>query len=223
MTTPATRALRVGIVCPYSYDVPGGVQFHVRDLAEALLARGHAVEVLAPADDDTPVPDYLTAAGRAVPVRYHGSVARLTFGPVTAARTRKWLEQGRFDLDRHRHPPSDPGRGYQPGDPGPASRSPPSVAGCRSSAGMAKPAAASAPVTWVGSMGPSSRGWASSSSPSLAAASVTTARSGGTSPAMRNAGASPSHSPTGPAIPPCASTVGSRRRTSAADTRCTST
>lgn len=107
MTTPATRPLRVGIVCPYSYDVPGGVQFHVRDLAEALLARGHEVEVLAPADDDTPVPDYLTAAGRAVPVRYNGSVARLTFGPVTAARTRKWLEQGRFDV-LHLHEPVTP-------------------------------------------------------------------------------------------------------------------
>jgi len=101
------RPLRVGIVCPYSYDVPGGVQFHVRDLAEALMSRGHEVEVLAPADDDTPVPDYLTAAGRAVPVRYNGSVARLTFGPVTAARTRKWLEQGRFDV-LHLHEPVTP-------------------------------------------------------------------------------------------------------------------
>ena len=26
--------MRIGIVCPYSWDVPGGVQFHVRDLAE---------------------------------------------------------------------------------------------------------------------------------------------------------------------------------------------
>ena len=33
-------SLRVGIVCPYSFDAPGGVQFHVRDLAEALMAQG---------------------------------------------------------------------------------------------------------------------------------------------------------------------------------------
>ena len=83
------RALRVGIVCPYSFDVPGGVQFHVRDLAEALIARGHEVSVLAPADDETPIAPYMTAAGRAVPVRYNGAVARLTFGPVTAARVRR--------------------------------------------------------------------------------------------------------------------------------------
>ena len=33
--------MRVGIVCPYSLDVPGGVQNHVKDLAEALRGRGH--------------------------------------------------------------------------------------------------------------------------------------------------------------------------------------
>ena len=34
-------AVRIGIVCPYSFDVPGGVQFHVRDLAEHFLGQGH--------------------------------------------------------------------------------------------------------------------------------------------------------------------------------------
>ena len=47
--------MRLGIVCPYSFDVPGGVQFHVRDLAEHLIGAGHEVSVLAPADDDTPL------------------------------------------------------------------------------------------------------------------------------------------------------------------------
>ena len=31
--------MKIGIVCPYSLGTPGGVQNHVRDLAEALLAR----------------------------------------------------------------------------------------------------------------------------------------------------------------------------------------
>ena len=104
------RPLRVGIVCPYSFDVPGGVQFHVRDLAEALIARGHTVSVLAPADDDTPIPAYMTSAGRAVPVRYNGAVARLTFGPVTAARVRRWLVAGEFDV-LHLHEPVTPSLG----------------------------------------------------------------------------------------------------------------
>jgi phosphatidylinositol alpha-mannosyltransferase len=101
------RPLRIGIVCPYSFDVPGGVQFHVRDLAEALIGRGHSVSVLAPADEDTPIPEYMTSAGKAVPVRYNGAVARLTFGPMTAARVRRWLEAGRFDV-LHLHEPVTP-------------------------------------------------------------------------------------------------------------------
>ena len=28
--------MRIGIVNPYSWSVPGGVQFHIRDLAEEL-------------------------------------------------------------------------------------------------------------------------------------------------------------------------------------------
>ncbi|GAB3437682.1 glycosyltransferase family 4 protein [Phycicoccus ginsengisoli] len=99
--------MRIGIVCPYSFDVPGGVQFHVRDLAEHLLGEGHHARVLAPADDDTPLPDYVDSVGRAVPVRYNGSVARLSFGPVTAARVGRWLEQGDFDV-LHIHEPVTP-------------------------------------------------------------------------------------------------------------------
>lgn len=99
--------MRIGIVCPYSFDVPGGVQFHVRDLAEHLIGRGHVVSVLAPADEDTPVPAYVEAAGRAVPVKYNGSVARLRFGPVSAGRVRRWLADGEFDV-LHIHEPVTP-------------------------------------------------------------------------------------------------------------------
>jgi phosphatidylinositol alpha-mannosyltransferase len=64
--------------------------------------------VLAPANDETAdLPPYVVTCGRAVPVRYNGSVARLTFGPVTAARAGKWLEQGRFDV-LHLHEPMTP-------------------------------------------------------------------------------------------------------------------
>ncbi|HEY8471919.1 MAG TPA: glycosyltransferase family 4 protein [Natronosporangium sp.] len=99
--------MRVGIVCPYSLDVPGGVQNHVQELAEALIALGHQVSVLAPADEDSPLPPYVVPAGRSVPVRYNGSVARLTFGPLSAARVRRWLKAGRFDV-LHVHEPFTP-------------------------------------------------------------------------------------------------------------------
>jgi phosphatidylinositol alpha-mannosyltransferase len=102
--------MRVGLVCPYSLDVPGGVQNHVRDLAEALIGHGHAVSVLAPSElphEESGLPSYVVPAGRAVPVPYNGSVARLSFGPVVAARVRRWLRDGAFDV-LHLHEPATP-------------------------------------------------------------------------------------------------------------------
>ncbi|MDR2373537.1 MAG: glycosyltransferase family 4 protein [Bifidobacteriaceae bacterium] len=102
--------MRIGLVCPYSFDVPGGVQFHIRDLAGELIGRGHEVSVLAAAEDETPLPDYVVPAGRSVPIHYNGSVARLSFGPLAARRTRRWLGDGGFDL-LHVHEPIVPSLG----------------------------------------------------------------------------------------------------------------
>lgn len=96
--------MRVGIVCPYSLDVPGGVQRHVIDLAEALIDLGHEVSVLAPAEDESSLPPYVVSAGRSVPVPYNGSIARVTFGPISTARVRRWVSRGAFDV-LHVHEP----------------------------------------------------------------------------------------------------------------------
>ncbi|WP_199513574.1 glycosyltransferase family 4 protein [Nucisporomicrobium flavum] len=96
--------MRIGIVSPYSFDVPGGVQNHIVDLAEALIGLGHEVSVLAPADEDAALPPYVVPAGRALPLPYNGSVARIAFGPVSTARVRRWLARGRFDV-LHVHEP----------------------------------------------------------------------------------------------------------------------
>ncbi len=99
--------MRIGLVCPYSLDIPGGVQNHVKDLAEALIGLGHHVSVLAPSEDESGLPSYVVPAGRAVPVPYNGSVARVAFGPVAASRVRRWLKEGRFDV-LHLHEPASP-------------------------------------------------------------------------------------------------------------------
>jgi phosphatidylinositol alpha-mannosyltransferase len=100
--------MRIGIVCPYAFDVPGGVQFHVRDLAEHFLALGHDVQVLAPQEaDDAEVPEWFTSCGRPVAVPYNGSVARVAFGPVTSARVSRWVDNGAFDV-LHIHEPMTP-------------------------------------------------------------------------------------------------------------------
>jgi phosphatidylinositol alpha-mannosyltransferase len=97
--------VRIGIVSPYSFDVPGGVQNHIMDLAEALIGLGHSVSVLAPADEDADLPPYVVPAGRALPLPYNGSVARISFGPVSTARVRRWLHRGQFDV-LHVHEPT---------------------------------------------------------------------------------------------------------------------
>ena len=99
--------MKIGIVCPYSFEVPGGVQAHVLDLAKALRQRGHEVDVLAPADEDTPLPDFVRPAGRAVGIPYNGSVARLSFGPVSYRRVRRWIRDHDFDV-LHLHEPTTP-------------------------------------------------------------------------------------------------------------------
>jgi phosphatidylinositol alpha-mannosyltransferase len=97
--------MRIGIVCPYSLDVAGGVQRHVLDLAAALRTLGHTVEVLAPTTGTAP--EFVTPAGRAVGVPYNGSVARVAFGPLTRHRTRRWLAAHDFDV-LHVHEPTTP-------------------------------------------------------------------------------------------------------------------
>jgi phosphatidylinositol alpha-mannosyltransferase len=99
--------MRIGIACPYSWDVPGGVQQHIRDLAEALIELKHDVSVIAPADDDKPLPAYVHPAGKAMPVPYNGSVARLAFGPLSVSRVRRWVRDGNFDV-LHVHEPTVP-------------------------------------------------------------------------------------------------------------------
>lgn len=101
--------MRIGIVCPYSFDAPGGVQVHIRDLTEELVRRGHFVRVLAPATGDD-LPSWLAPVGSSFAVPFNGSVARLAFSPKVARLTKRWLEQGNFDVV-HIHEPGVPSVG----------------------------------------------------------------------------------------------------------------
>ena len=101
--------MRIGMVCPYSFDVPGGVQSHVLQLAEVMRARGQDVSVLAPASPGrhAALPEYVVSAGRAFPIPYNGSVARLQFSPAVHGKVRRWLADGDFDV-LHLHEPNAP-------------------------------------------------------------------------------------------------------------------
>jgi phosphatidylinositol alpha-mannosyltransferase len=109
---PDGPRLRIGLVCPYSFESPGGVQSHVLGLARYLSECGHDPYVLAPGElSETAArvldPARFTTAGAAVPLRYNGSVARVNFGPLSAARVRRWLREHAFDL-LHLHEPVTP-------------------------------------------------------------------------------------------------------------------
>ncbi|MFW6599733.1 glycosyltransferase family 4 protein [Propionibacteriaceae bacterium Y2011] len=106
--------MRIGLVCPYSLATPGGVQNHVLGLAGWLLGEGHRVQVLAPDRADPEllrrhgIPEAVVhSSGRSIPVPYNGSVARITWGPRTALRVRRWVAAGDFDV-LHVHEPITP-------------------------------------------------------------------------------------------------------------------
>jgi phosphatidyl-myo-inositol alpha-mannosyltransferase len=64
--------------------------------------------VLTPAErEESLVDPWITFAGRAVPIPYNGSRASWQFGPLSAARVRRWLREGRFDVV-HVHEPAPP-------------------------------------------------------------------------------------------------------------------
>lgn len=100
--------LRIGMVCPYGWDTPGGVQTHIKQLAEHLIADGYRVSVLAPvSDEDKLVEEWVVPAGRPIPIPVNGSVAKVLFGPIAASRVRQWISDGDFNL-LHLHEPAIP-------------------------------------------------------------------------------------------------------------------
>ena len=101
------KKLKIGLVSPYGWDLPGGVQIHIRDLAEHLIAKGHEVSVLTPAVEEELLPTWVQSAGRPLAIPYNGAVARVSFGPVATLRVRKWISEGDFDL-LHLHEPAIP-------------------------------------------------------------------------------------------------------------------
>lgn len=106
--------MKVGLVCPYSFHRPGGVQNHVLGLAGWLKSQGHQVSVLAPGEPPAGMlASYgladleFTTGGKAVPLKANGSVARINFGFGPARRAKKWLDAGDFDVV-HLHEPMTP-------------------------------------------------------------------------------------------------------------------
>jgi phosphatidylinositol alpha-mannosyltransferase len=72
--------VRIALACPYAWDLPGGVQQHIRELAADLERRGHDVLVLTPAHRATSAGN-VQVVGRIVRVPFNGSVAPIGVDP----------------------------------------------------------------------------------------------------------------------------------------------
>jgi phosphatidylinositol alpha-mannosyltransferase len=102
------RKLKIGIVCPYGWDTPGGVQIHIKELTQWLIAKGHEVSVLAPVTtEDENIEPWVVSAGRPISIPYNGAVAKVIFGPLASSRVKQWISAGEFDL-LHLHEPAIP-------------------------------------------------------------------------------------------------------------------
>lgn len=99
--------LRIGIVCPYSLTVPGGVQAQVLGLARELRRQGHEARVLGPCDGPPPE-SFVTPLGNSLPTSANGSIAPLAPDPAATLRTMRALRDEEFDVV-HVHEPLAPG------------------------------------------------------------------------------------------------------------------
>lgn len=100
------RPVRILLSCPYAWDVPGGVQVHVRQLAAVLVDRGHQVVVVAPGDAPA-VDRRVRIVGRPVRIPYGGTVAPICFSPRAFRRIRRLMSGFAPDVV-HAHEPLTP-------------------------------------------------------------------------------------------------------------------
>lgn len=99
--------MRVGIVCPYSLTLPGGVQGQVLSLGSALRSKGLDVRILGPCDGPPPDPS-VTPLGDSLPTAANGSVAPIAPDPSAQLRLIRALRDERFDVVNV-HEPIAPG------------------------------------------------------------------------------------------------------------------
>ena len=106
--------MRIGLVSPYAWTVPGGVNNHVMSLVRYLERAGNDVYVVAPAGDlkrsQTAIPTNFISAGRAFPVPANGSVAYVNGSLFMLGKMSRILDPLKLDVV-HVHEPTLPAVG----------------------------------------------------------------------------------------------------------------
>ena len=100
--------MKVGLVSPYVYPLPGGVTQHVRYLYENLRLRGHDVRILTSSHGLQRASEGdIIRIGKGFSMPVNGSVGTITLSPRFVSQVRGMLEREQFDL-LHFHEPFVP-------------------------------------------------------------------------------------------------------------------
>lgn len=78
--------MRIALVCPYDLYRPGGVQSHIAGLGNALVARGHAVEIIAPSQEGVVAGLPVISCGSSVVQAFGGTHIDFTWAPWSRVR-----------------------------------------------------------------------------------------------------------------------------------------
>jgi phosphatidyl-myo-inositol alpha-mannosyltransferase len=100
--------VKIGLVTPYIYPLPGGVNQHVRYLYENLRLRGHDVRIISSSHGLQRASEGdVIRIGRGFSMPANGSVGTITVSPRFLSQVRDVLEREQFDL-LHFHEPFVP-------------------------------------------------------------------------------------------------------------------
>ena len=102
------QKMRIALVSPYDYGVPGGVNKHISHLATEFAQLGHEARILVASSEkgvaDTRV---INASSAIIHVPFAGSIARVSLDPRVYRRTKHILQEGCYDV-LHLHEPLMP-------------------------------------------------------------------------------------------------------------------
>lgn len=102
--------MKIGLVCPYDYSVPGGVVNHISHLANQLIRMGYDVRILTTSSHRMQTGYFgekVIAIGRPIPFPAAGSIARMALSPWLGGRIKRILQKEQFDV-LHLHEPFTP-------------------------------------------------------------------------------------------------------------------
>jgi phosphatidyl-myo-inositol alpha-mannosyltransferase len=100
--------MKIGLVSPYVYPLPGGVTEHVRYLYEGLRLRGHHVRIITSSHGlQRSSEGDVIRLGKGFSMPTNGSVGTVTLSPRYVSQVNTMLERERFDL-LHFHEPFVP-------------------------------------------------------------------------------------------------------------------